>query len=95
MEARRRTIDCSSKPFCTDIEPGFRRDLPERFGGIEDRPSAFRPVGKERRFRAHFQDVGERSRQRIHDDRRHHRALTSTARGAENGEQRLAGPAAD
>src|SRR5437016_830363 len=22
-EARRRTIDCSSKPFCTDIEPGF------------------------------------------------------------------------
>src|SRR5712691_2274405 len=59
--------------------------------GLEDRPSAFRPVGKERRFRAHFQDVGERSRQRIHDDRRHYRARPSAQRRGtkKNGEQAI------
>src|SRR5436189_6397810 len=32
-EALRRTIECSSKPFCTDIRAGIPwRDLPERFG---------------------------------------------------------------
>jgi hypothetical protein len=58
---------------------------------LENRPSAFRPVGEERRFRAHFQAVGERSRQRIHDDRRHHRARSpAQRRGAKkNGEQAI------
>src|ERR1700726_1014582 len=31
-------------------------------------------MGEERRFRSHFQVVGERRRQRIHDDRRLYRA---------------------
>ena len=50
------------------------RDLPERFGGLEDRLSALQPMGQERRFRACFQAPGQRSRQRVHDDRRRHRA---------------------
>src|SRR5882724_5081546 len=35
-------------------------------------------MGEERRFRTHFQTAGKRSRQRIHDDRCHHRARSST-----------------
>jgi len=48
-------------------------------------------MGEERRFRAYFQAVGQRSRQRIHDDRRHHRACPSAQRrGAKkNGEQAI------
>ena len=44
------------------------RDLPARFG-VEDRVPALQSMGEKRRFRAHFQAVGKRSRQRIHDDR--------------------------
>ena len=36
------------------------RDLPERFG--EDRLSALQPMGQERRLRAGFQALGQRSR---------------------------------
>ena len=32
LAARRRTIGCSSKPFCSDFAPGPLRDLPARFG---------------------------------------------------------------
>ena len=33
MAARRRTIGCSSKPFCSDFAPAsLWRDLPARFG---------------------------------------------------------------
>ena len=35
---------------------------------LEDRLSALQPVGQERRFRAGFQALGQRSRQRVHDD---------------------------
>ena len=35
---------------------------------LEDRLSALQPVGQERRFRASFQALGQRSRQRVHDD---------------------------
>src|ERR1700694_1195288 len=37
-------------------------------------------MGEERCFRAYFPTVGERSRQRIHDDRRYHCARSSTQR---------------
>src|SRR6516165_12510524 len=37
-------------------------------------------MGQERRFRADFQVLGQRSRQRIHDDRRHHRARAPAQR---------------
>src|SRR4030081_325732 len=37
-------------------------------------------MGEERRFRAHFQAVGKRSRQRIYDDRCDHRARSSAQR---------------
>src|SRR6266403_940567 len=47
---------------------------------LESRLPALQPVGQERGFRAHFQAVGERSRQRIHDDRRHYCARSSTQR---------------
>ena len=35
---------------------------------LEDRLSALQPMGQERRFRADFQALGQRSRQRVHDD---------------------------
>ena len=41
------------------------RDLPERFGDLK---IALQPMGQERRFRAGFQALGQRSRQRVHDD---------------------------
>src|ERR1700681_1234122 len=37
-------------------------------------------MGEKRGFRSHFPTVGERCRQRIHDDRRHHCARPSTQR---------------
>src|SRR6516165_10341398 len=37
-------------------------------------------MGQERRVRAGFQALGQRSRQRIHDDRRHHRARSPAQR---------------
>ena len=48
--------------------------------GLEDRSSTLWSMGEERSFRAHFQAVGERSRQRIHDDRCHHRARSPAQR---------------
>ena len=48
-------------------------------------------MGQKRGFRAYFQAVGERSRQRIHDDRRHHRTRASAQRRGtkKNGEQAI------
>src|ERR1035437_3240211 len=48
-------------------------------------------MGEERRFRAHFQVVGKRSRQRIHDDRCYHRARSSAQRrrAKKNGPQAI------
>src|SRR6266852_3970802 len=48
-------------------------------------------MGGEWRFRAHFQAVGKRSRQRIHDDRRYHRAGSSAQRrrAKKNGPQAI------
>ena len=67
------------------------RDLPAAFRRLEDRAPALQPMGKERRFRANFQVVGKRSRQRIHDDRCHHRARSSTQRwrAKKNGPQAI------
>src|SRR5271157_6089230 len=48
-------------------------------------------MGEERRFRAHFHAVSKRSRQRIHDDRCHHRARSSAQRrrAKKNGPQAI------
>src|ERR1700692_922307 len=48
-------------------------------------------MGEERRFRSHFQVVGERRRQRIHDDRRLYRARSSAQfwRSKKNGPQAI------
>src|SRR6266478_3937209 len=48
-------------------------------------------MGEERGFRPYFQAAGQRSRQRIHDDRRHHRARSSTQRrcAKKNGAQAI------
>src|SRR5450432_4932575 len=58
---------------------------------LESRLPALQPVGQERGFRAYFQAVGERSRQRIHDDRCHHCARApAQRRGAKkNGPQAI------
>ena len=44
------------------------RDLPARFGDWKIVYQRFNLVGQERRFRASFQALGQRSRQRVHDD---------------------------
>src|SRR5438552_738942 len=50
----------------------------------------FQPMGEERGFRAYFQAVEQRSRQRIHDDRCHHCTRSSTQRWcAKNGAQAI------
>src|SRR4030088_3568226 len=48
-------------------------------------------MGEERRFRSHFQVVGERRRQRIHDDRRLYRARSPAQcwRSKKDGEQAI------
>src|SRR3984893_18741628 len=48
-------------------------------------------MGKERRFRANFQVLGQRSGQRIHDDRRHHCTCSSAQcwRAKKNGAQAI------
>src|ERR1700686_557292 len=48
-------------------------------------------MGEERRFRSHFQVVGERRRQRIHDDRRLYRARSPAQcwRSKKNGAQAI------
>src|SRR5262245_44926341 len=48
-------------------------------------------MGEERGFRAHPQGIGQRSRQRTHDDRRHHRACPSAQRwcAKKNGSQAI------
>src|SRR5258707_15098681 len=48
-------------------------------------------MGEERSFRAYFQAVEQRSRQRIHDDRCHHCARSSTQRRSakKNGAQAI------
>src|SRR5436189_6169412 len=48
-------------------------------------------MGEKRGFRAYFQAVEQRSRQRIHDDRCHHRPCSSTQRrcAKKNGPQAI------
>src|SRR6266550_8975497 len=48
-------------------------------------------MGEERRFRSHFQVVGERRRQRVHDDRRLYRARSPAQcwRAKKNGAQAI------
>ena len=51
----------------------FRAGIPWRestraLWRLEDRLSALQPMGQERRFRADCQALGQRSRQRVHDD---------------------------
>src|SRR6202030_4561903 len=48
-------------------------------------------MGEERRVRANFQAFGKRSRQRIHDDRRNHRARSPAQRwrAKKNGPQAI------
>ena len=53
------------------------RDLPERFGDWKIVYQRFNRWAKSGVSRAGFQALGQRSRQRIHDDRRHHRARSS------------------
>src|ERR1700719_1654994 len=48
-------------------------------------------MGKERRFRPCFQVVGERSRQRIHDDRRYNRSRSSAQPRKKTARKRSAG----
>ena len=50
------------------------RDLPERFGDWKIVYQRFNRWAKSGVFEQIFQALGQRSRQRIHDDRRHHRA---------------------
>src|SRR5258706_6530450 len=66
---------------------GFAR----AFRLLEIGPSTFQPMGEEQGFRPYFQAAGQRSRQRVHDDRRHHRACSSTQRrcAKKNGAQAI------
>src|SRR6267378_3921670 len=66
---------------------GFAR----AFRLLEIGPSTFQPMGEEQGFRPYFQAAGKRSRQRVHDDRRHHRACSSTQRrcAKKNGAQAI------
>src|SRR5450756_823286 len=61
------------------------------FRRLEDRAPALQSMGEERRFRADLQAVGKRPRQRIHDDRCHHRARSSAQRrrAKKNGPQAI------
>jgi len=65
-----------SRLFVEAVLFRYRAGVPWRDSGVfrrlESRLPALQPAGQERVFRAHFQAVGERSRQRIHDDRCHH-----------------------
>src|SRR5450759_1179598 len=58
---------------------------------LESGPSTFRPMGEGRSFRAYFQAVEQRSRQRIHDDRCHYCTRSSTQRwcAKKNGAQAI------
>src|SRR5712675_3178787 len=66
---------------------GFTR----AFRLLEIGPSTFQPMGEEWGFRSYFQAAGQRSRQRIHDERRHHRARSPTQRrcAKKNGAQAI------
>ena len=50
------------------------RDLPERFGCWKIVYQRFNRWAKNGVFDEGFQALGQQSRQRVHDDRRHHRA---------------------
>src|SRR3981189_561177 len=67
------------------------RDLPARFGDWNIVYQRFNRWAKSGRFRSHFQVVGERRRQRIHDDRRLYRARSSAQcwRSKKNGPQAI------
>ncbi|MGZ9074122.1 MAG: IS5 family transposase [Rhodoplanes sp.] len=67
------------------------RDLPERFGDWKIVHQRFSRWGEEWSFRTHLQAIGERPRQRIHDDRRHHcaRSPAQRRRAKKNGAQAI------
>ena len=67
------------------------RDLPARFGDWKIVHQRFSRWAKSGVFERTFQVAGERSRQRIHDDRRHHRARPSAQcrRAKKNGPQAI------
>src|ERR1700738_1211341 len=67
------------------------RYLPARFGDWNIVYQRFNRWAEERRFRSHFQVVGERRRQRIHDDRRLYRARSPAQcwRSKKNGPQAI------
>src|SRR6476469_7310897 len=68
--ARPRTIDCSLKLFSIAIAPAFAGAIC-RSGSVTGKSfTTLQPVGEEWSFCTHPQYVGQRSRQRIHDDRR-------------------------
>ena len=67
---RSRSLQVSSRRPVAGSARALRR--------LEDRLSALQPMGQERRFRAGFQAPGQRSRQRMHEDRRHHRARSTS-----------------
>src|SRR5260370_1493806 len=58
---------------------------------LEIGPTRCEPMGEEQGLRPYFQAAGQRSRQRVHDDRRHHRACSSTQRrcAKKNGAQAI------
>ena len=95
MAARRRTTGCSSKPFCTDIEPAFHGVICLSVSAIGDCPPALQPVGESGVFERIFKLLSS-----DHDNeymmidativRAHH-----TAPERENGDKRSADPAAD
>ena len=60
--ARRKIIDCLSRPFSTDLELGVPGVIYPSGLAIGKRSSTFQPVGEERGFRGHLQTVGQRSR---------------------------------
>ena len=61
--ARRKIIDCLSRPFSTDLELGVPGVIYRAVWRLENGPSTFQPVGEEWGFRGHLQTVGQRSRQ--------------------------------
>jgi len=67
------------------------RDLPARFGDWNIVYQRFNRWAKSGVFRSHFQVVGERRRQRIHDDRRLYRARSPAQcwRSKKNGPQAI------
>ena len=83
------TTGSSLMRFSTDIERESLGVICPRVLAIGTSYTSALTDGEERRFRSHFQVVGERRRQRIHDDRRLYRARSPAQcwRSKKNGAQ--------